>query len=767
MASEYLYDDNFMTNKKRKRSENQNKKNLKKPANSKHKKKNNSARIKKGFIIPPYYFELDNFMSMIDAKYENTIFDEKDRLKGDELVLEYRKNKALEKANEIFKQNIKSIKENDIDNLLEYDNTNKNILYKIIEYYHEKNDKYKLDETIKKYKYCITQRFHIIEDNNVERNIDLKKISNINYPFMELEELPNKDINENNCIDLRNELINIYTSYYYLSEVYVTLKNVLNLEEQKKIFTIFYESDSKNGKCILQFDDDEKKNIIKKHLLSPQSDVVINNLNSVLNLIGNFLGKYLFYKEFETFELNQPVDYNTNLTLYYNYFLYSLYEYAIEVNNNNSTLEFRFNTFLNYYSLRKFHNLIFDGIFDKKVQVNETINELMQLLFLYLSSKYSSSFFCTLTNINAMNKKFLDENSAKVFIDKINTGCKKVLKAYFNSDKNKIIIEDVIENIAVNVEFKYYTCDILSYPKIDLKILLPFLWNDIKFEIFQTRNFFCPEDISYLFYLIEHILSSNLFKDIYSKYNNVQDVTDYYFSEERNIKDFIKRIKFLPFDSIELGKHAITDRRILSVLLSGFPQKKIYNILDYILYRVVELSLRVIILIHEPCHFIKSVYSMITNGKISRETSNKNNSFKDGEAGFLLEYILFGWKNTVEYKFNLDKFNIAKIKHKNKIFEKKQIDLATALVLLDPDTYDKDLNYFRQKLYGVNKEDLKFFNFSNYKGRYKEYLELVFKYENIIQKNWKRDIIVNASKDLLNSINVEYKSTNHNIKFDN
>ena len=258
-----------------------------------------------------------------------------------------------------------------------------------------------------------------------------------------------------------------------------------------------------------------------------------------------------------------------------------------------------------------------------------------------------------------------------------------------------------------------------------------------------------------------------MFKDIYSKYNNVQDVTDYYFSEERNIKDFIKRIKFLPFDSIELGKHAITDRRILSVLLSGFPQKKIYNILDYILYRVVELSLRVIILIHEPCHFIKSVYSMITNGKISRETSNKNNSFKDGEAGFLLEYILFGWKNTVEYKFNLDKFNIAKIKHKNKIFEKKQIDLATALVLLDPDTYDKDLNYFRQKLYGVNKEDLKFFNFSNYKGRYKEYLELVFKYENIIQKNWKRDIIVNASKDLLNSINVEYKSTNHNIKFDN
>ena len=52
-----------------------------------------------------------------------------------------------------------------------------------------------------------------------------------------------------------------------------------------------------------------------------------------------------------------------------------------------------------------------------------------------------------------MNKKFLDENLAKIFIDKINTDCKDVLKAYFNSDKNKIIIEDVIENTLSRIAF--------------------------------------------------------------------------------------------------------------------------------------------------------------------------------------------------------------------------------------------------------------------------------------------------------------------------
>ena len=57
---------------------------------------------------------------------------------------------------------------------------------------------------------------------------------------------------------------------------------------------------------------------------------------------------------------------------------------------------------------------------------------------------------------------------------------------------------------------------------------------------------------------------------------------------------------------------------------------------------VVELSLRVIILIHEPCNFIKSVYSMITNGKIAKSKK-------------LQEYF----KNSA----NVDDFGFANIKN--------------------------------------------------------------------------------------------------------
>ena len=68
----------------------------------------------------------------------------------------------------------------------------------------------------------------------------------------------------------------------------------------------------------------------------------------------------------------------------------------------------------------------------------------------------------------------------------------------------------------------------------------------MKFEAFQNQNFFFPEDVDYLKYIINHILCSNLFKYIFIYYSNISDVSDYYFDDKKNMEDYINRIIFCP-----------------------------------------------------------------------------------------------------------------------------------------------------------------------------------------------------------------------------
>ena len=122
------------------------------------------------------------------------------------------------------------------------------------------------------------------------------------------------------------------------------------------------------------------------------------------------------------------------------------------------------------------------------------------------------------------------------------------------------------------------------------------LWYNISFEKFQIINFFLEEVLNYLKYLIKKILSSNLFKSIFDKFSNVSTVADFYFKEEDNIDDYINRTIFLQFKVKDIGKYAIKDRLILSVLVFGYPEKDIDDIAEYRIYRILELSLRSIIL---------------------------------------------------------------------------------------------------------------------------------------------------------------------------
>ena len=406
-----------------------------------------------------------------------------------------------------------------------------------------------------------------------------------------------------------------------------------------------------------------------------------------------------------------------------------------------------------------FHDLLFDDLIDKGIPIDDTIDKLLQFLLFSLSSN-NTDLFIDDTYIHLNNRdKFLDQISANKFVEKLNKKFKG-LNAKIDGDK---IIFNEFENFPlrkIELNYKYYTVN-----KISEINNFNWMWENIMFENFQSTNFFLPNDIKYLKYLIGVILSSNLYKEIFNNFSNVSEIADSYFEQKNNIDEYINNIIFLPYKVSEIHKFAITDRLILSVLISGYPEKTIKSLKQYRIYRIIELSLRVLILAdHEPTHYLKSCYSIITEGKISRFTSKTD---LDIESGYYLEEILFGWVKDNKNPIDLSKFNLDKnINKKNNDLLNKKINLITALQLLNPEIYSKDLNHFRKSIYEISNDDLKNFSFSskNINEKYKTYLQSVID-ENIIRDSWDQNYSVNASKESTGGYYIEYFTDNHNIKY--
>jgi hypothetical protein len=267
--------------------------------------------------------------------------------------------------------------------------------------------------------------------------------------------------------------------------------------------------------------------------------------------------------------------------------------------------------------------------------------------------------------------------------------------------------------------------------------------------------------ITYLKFLIRHILSSNLLKQIFENFNNISDLYDYYFNNEDNKDHYINNIIFLPFKALDFGFYGLTEKKTLSVLIAGFPEKSITNIPFYLLYRILELALRAIAGgIHEPGNYIKCAYNLLSNGKIQRNTTNTKEN-DSPETGFLLEEILFDWVQNKDNPINLDVFKIPKdIKIKNTMIQNKKINLSTAFKLLDPKTYDGDVAQFRRIIFESSNEELKNFSFNSLEKTYKKYLKSIIS-EDIIKSNWDNDITINASMGLNNNICIDYISSDH------
>ena len=792
----------------------------------KQSKKFNSAETKKTCELN--IKEIKYFIARIEQKFEDIIFKEEEQFHDKNLVFEYRREEAI--------KIIKNLKTEEdelrcIQQALKYDNTNKTCIYKLLNYYHKKNDKKSFEEALGKYKFCITQKFKINEKGK-EIDVDLNKLYKINLPIEELEELPNLSINNNSINDLRNSVVEFFTSYYYISKYITKFEEKVKKDILKAILTIKYIHSNTNDSIMLIYEKEDKQKLLptNKEMKSDKEeefetdeeeedddddddddndDICIkqdkgekkfkeNKKNNIMNKedkkekdfknqeendedlsneenekdyrdkllesIENYLSKYIYYQDFDLFQMNQPIDYRHNLTLFYNYIIWSLYQITIGVDDTKSLIYFKHSKLITYSEFDSFHDLLFDEYFDKNVPFNETMNKLLQYLLMILSTEKLGDFSFLYDYIH-LNKKdiFIDKVSANAFKEKLNKKYKFLKAKLTKGKKGQITFEEKKEMKCNKIKIKYgnYTKEELLSSKLPSDI--NWLWKNINFKTFQKTNFFTKKDLNYLKFLIKHILSSKLLKKIFDKFNNVSFLTDYYFQVSSNIDDYIERIIFLPFGQNDLNKFATTDRRILSIKVSGFPEKNIYNLTEYRINRIVELSLRVIVLaIHEPCHFIKASYSLITEGMITRNTSNENNN--NIEGGYFLEEVFFGWVHNPNNPLDLIGIGLLneEVKCNNKAIINKKIDLITALKLLDPDIYDHDLNYFRKSIFNLSKEDLKSFSFSPSANHYyKSYIESVIDIETI-KENWETDTSINAAKEACGDMCVEYKRYNHN-----
>ena len=230
-------------------------------------------------------------------------------------------------------------------------------------------------------KYCLTKKINIKINDEKELQVNLDDFYPINIPICDSVELPGKQVKETQINDLRNVLVELFTNYYHISDSYIKLSNKIDESDLETILKVKYITMPENDECIFEFENNCKAEILHKY-----RNICDNKyLDNILTLIQNFLVNYLFIKEFDLLTINQPINFETNLTLFYNYIIYSLYYHAIEIDDVNNYIFFKKEKLLIYYTLSKYHDLIFDNRFDKNLSMDKPIDQLLKLLFLTLS----------------------------------------------------------------------------------------------------------------------------------------------------------------------------------------------------------------------------------------------------------------------------------------------------------------------------------------------------------------------------------------------
>ena len=659
-----------------------------------------------------------NFMAKLN---ENIKIDE--IIKGDDIIFEHRKNKSKKIFEDIDKldindsNNYKKISD-EINRALSYDNINKKNLYKSLKYFQKIKDEIDYKNIMEKAKYGLTQKFDYIDENNNTVNIDLCKELNIS----------DKDIIFSDEKEILNEII----------------QTINSLE-------LIYERINK-----IKIDELTKEEILKSKIIKNKDNFYLieekktdnNDLQIIYKNIYTFLFNYVFINNYQYYGVNQPLDYNYNTIIYLINIFYRIYDNTtiIVKKGRGQFVLIDENKMKKISYLKSLKEYILLLLKNNNNKINEEIDKNLDLYLYYLESEKLPDDL----------KDIIDESIKRnipLTIDKIQQFIKnnKNKEKYFSCVNDKLYLK--YQDKDYEFIYKNYNENLLDILR-DINnpdFIKQSLWNTL-----SMINYFDDEDISYMKNLLKKILSSKLFKDIFKNNSNVEKCVDYYFNENKNIDDLLNRIKLLPFDEIKTGRQGATIPKQLKIIVSSKYKSKIESKDDFNNFKIVEIGRKIIIILHEITHYIKRALNLITNGKVIESTieNDKEDTIKT-ECGRLFELLMFNWENPFVKKR-------AKSAKNEREEYSKILNIKKALKLLDPNTYNKNINEFQEYFYN-NEENEE----SNMNEELKKYLKKI----NFDINDYKKNKInyskykINVSRNVECDYSIEYISDNHNYHY--
>lgn len=599
------------------------------------------------------------------------------KLSKDDLILKKCRETAIIKINNLEGDDI-----NKVLNILSYDNTNPHLLF--ICFKRLKNNKC-FEKYLNKYKYCLSDEMDIIDYNNNNKIIHCELKKEFNYKFVFKNKIEAK-------------------------------KLVINTLEYLKDLIILYRN-SNNQKFIFEYDFIDDGNIIIKN----KNIIKIDEIK-LYETGFNFIKNYLIIKDFKNFVQNQPFSYERNEILYFSFLINEIYKIFAEIKEskiiNKIILD---NDYLkvSFYLIPIINSILIDL---KNNKIDKEFISKIRFFNLVYESKNLDNFENLNNNFLAhIIKQKLTEKDIKDFI--INkTAINKIygINAKYEFKDNKLTIKKDKEIIEYNIND--YDKSLINELYND-DISIEGLWKYNSFESFQKHNFLCIDDLELVKKTMKNIFKSKFWEQILTSYcdNDIAEIS--FFQNDEFIDQFLERIIFIPFNIRHVDFFAITTSDDLIIYISGYPfDIKIDNYKKYVLYRILQSGVLVIIIMHEYVHYIKRLIFFVTCGMVERITINNN--IRD-EGGNIFEEILFGWKEKKE----------------------KKINIITGLKLLNSKIYENNIETVRMILSDKeNYEEEKDIILSNY--LYKIGLQNKEDYELFIKKN--KNIYMNASKENLN-----------------
>ena len=602
--------------------------------------------------ISPFAFSHTKQKSKKNEKSNNLNDDnENEDYYIDDCDMNFELNK--EKAKNIYKNLLNQKNENELVNqiykCLSYDNVNKELLEGCLE---------------------------LLKKNG--KNNDLMKL--IEYNKFSLEEKYTKYIYDE-CPTMNEKIYINYLKYLYnTSKAYTQLIKYINEDVINNI--IEYKIITQDNilkivdKIPLETDEDYNKVII-------QAKIEDTNISTKLKLLlkeikddsFNFLTKYIYIKELEYYNHNQPIEIETNNILYYNYLLFHLYNKFIIQEDNNIKYNIENFNIVNKYK-EVFENILFKGEKNENKKIidifNFNLDSTIKNSYLLAQRILEDEPIPSTTNIDSIVNNFNKQNFY-IKLEKITHNFIKIINQ--NNEKIKININQYNKDL-LNA-FNYN-----SFDKYD------FIYNNKLIKYFNNSNYFTERDLDYFFELINEILKSKILKEIWKNHSqkDIYNKINYYFDSKDNRKRFIKKIEFLPYFELQTNIQGLTMKHQLKIFLSGYPfNENVPNGIFNKAIKILELAKRIVIIIREMIHYLKAALSMITNG-IVLYTKNKQEEIEDDKK---LEKELFGWGGT----------NISK----------GIINVKQALKLLNSDNYSKSIkefkNYIHDEAQGVKLND--------------------------------------------------------------